>query len=450
MTREEAKSLVLDYVYGELPEDRRAEFESILQDDPELRTEVDSIRVVREATASLEPVHLPQEVRKSLMKAASRRIAEREALDSNILTLIERFFLSPSFAGSLVVLVALGVGIHLILETGLDDRIARLERGEKAAVHRNMPESEPGPSGPPLPDSPSLATGAVAEVVSKETAPRKLVSSVAAEAKLEGDKPALQPTVATPARKKGPATRGQGDASRRYATATATDRSAVSPKLRVKAGGKPDSSLGFIGTGSTGSSAKGGGDSAGYGRIAAKSRPAAARPEPSKAAPPTASGKWAEAPTADNNVTLGLVSAKVPSEGIARSKAGRDPPEDSRNGDSLAEERSVEQREEESLDGDRNLDMDTEKDKRGIRELDRARELRSGGDLEDALSSYLKALSRGLEGRELEDALYEAAEVALRLGRTDAARKLVDRLSRKAGNEERARKLLDQLGNQAK
>ena len=137
MTRDEAVLRVLDYCYGEMSQKEAAEFEALLQADEALAREVEQVRSVRKAVSAVvqRPV-LPEEVRRGLMFAARRRLAARREERRFLPEWLERFLLSPAFAGAMVVVVALGAGFHLVSRFGTESLLGEAERSEAVLLSR--------------------------------------------------------------------------------------------------------------------------------------------------------------------------------------------------------------------------------------------------------------------------------------------------------------------------
>jgi len=308
MTREEARTLTVDYLYGELSREEAVEFETAMDKDPELRAEVESFMDVRRATASLGEVHLPAEVRRRLVRAAGRYAGEQHSTQTEFMSFIERFFLSPAFSSGLVVLVALGVGVHLIMETGVDDRITRLERAETAAVSE-------------------IARAAPAAAPEEEA----VFDERPDEDKAGGES---RTDAVLEAQIKGRAMGGGGRAS--------------------------------------------------------------------------------------------MVVAKVDEPTVERKEASAPVPAAKPRMKKVAESDRYEEAEHVVL-------------------LDEARRLGNTGERDASLAAYMRAISEGLSKEALKDALYEAAEVARLLGKTEVARALLERLSGLPGGMKRAKRALKML-----
>jgi len=436
MTREEASKRVLDYVYGEMSVDSRREFEDLLRDDAELRAEVESITEVRRVTADLEPVHLPQDVRKALIRAARRKIAVHEGQELDIRTMIERFFLSPAFSGALVVLVSLGVGLHLILETGLDDRITRLEKNERAAARGDVAPATPTPKKTKPAEEAEAKTEATAATVS--------TADLATDGSRAQDGPAEARAVFHKPLAKAPSKAGKARPKRHRSRKPSSYRRPAGPVAVVdmarqgvasgEAGGdshKAPESVYNLGIKTSG---KGGGGTVGSGRAAVPPAP--------DSTPAVASG-FAEAPTPSGDrrpsaadgglLTRGPVSGRKAAEHTRERKARKLSLE-------TAAPPAAESMDEDRSDGD---------ELRTRAALLEARKRRARGDLALALTAYQRALAGDLEGQDLRDALYEAADTARKLGRTDTARQFLERLSRLPGGAARGAEMMMELDAEA-
>ncbi len=383
MTSDEARGRVLEYAYGEMSPDEVARFEAVLAGDEALRAEVEAVRAVREAASRLTAVPLPVDVRVRLLREAERYARRRAGTVPVFWSFLERFLLSPAFAGALVVVVAVGVGVHLLLEVGTEDRLIRIERAERAAVSESAPaEARAGPAGE------RDRAGGVPPVGGAETDARKggWRGRFAAEPTARGDQDEAKAT---------PAARAPAGSARERARKKAPEKVAMQPAPppartpadRVQAarddveqrvpvtGGLSTESLEKAAGGRSSAVRLGGGG---------PTRLPAARPEATAAAPP----------------------AMEAEEGVAQP--------------AVAEDRG-------QTPGKAQAD------------LTRARQLKARGSLDAALTAYRKALGSGtLTGTALRDALAEAAEVAIALGRTDAARALVERLKALPGGPARA------------
>lgn len=380
MTSDEARGRVLDYAYGEMSPEEVARFEAVLAGDEALRADVEAVRAVREAASGLAAVPLPVDVRARLLREAERYARRRAGTVPVLWSFLERFLLSPAFAGALVVVVAVGVGVHLLLEVGTEDRLSRIERAERAAVS----ESEPAEAPAVLAGERDRA-GGVPPVGGAETDARKEErrGRFAAKPTARGDQDEAKATPAAPAgsareraRKKAtekvaiqpPPAPARTPADRRV-QATPTDVMARAPaglsaEVPATAAGRRPSAVRLGGGGTT--------------------RRPAARPEAAGAAPP--------AEEAEGGVAQPAV-AEDREQALGKAQA----------------------------------------------DLARARLLKAEGSLDAALTAYRKALgSDTLTGADLCDALAEAAEVALALGRPDAARAFIERLKALPGGPARA------------
>lgn len=141
MTPEEARQRVLDFVYGEMSPDEAARFQTLVANDASLRAEVEAVQAIRDAASEYMRMPLPVDVRAHLLREAARYARKRAGTEPAFWSFLERFLLSPAFTGVLVVVVALGAGVHLLLEMGPEDRLTRIERMERVAV--SEPESAP-------------------------------------------------------------------------------------------------------------------------------------------------------------------------------------------------------------------------------------------------------------------------------------------------------------------
>lgn len=380
MTSDEARGRVLDYAYGEMSPDEAARFEALLASDPALQAEVEAVRAVREAASGLAAVPLPVDVRVRLLREAERYARKRAKTVPVFWSFLERFLLSPAFTGAMVVVVALGVGVHLLLETGTEDRLSRIERAERAAV------SEPGPAEALFaPAGDQDRAGLVAPVGGSETDERteERRGRVVAETTARGDNSAAQ-ALAEPARER---TRKKAAEKVVMGPPPAPPRT-IAVTDRVEATGE-EAGAGVAVTGRLSTEALGkasGGRSSASGLSGqGATRLPAARPQAAAEGPPRAEE----------------------SEANAARQAATD---------------------------ERDQDRDE-----GLAHLARARHLKSRGDLDSALTAYRKALRAGtLAGTDLRDALAEAAEVAIALQRPEAARAFLERLKALPGGPARA------------
>lgn len=128
MTQEEAKTRIIDYVYGEMSELEIKEFETIMNSYPEIAREVDILRKIRSAINTLPAPELPQRIKSRLMVNAVKRAELHKKRREGLLTWLEKLFLSPAFASAMVIVVALGVGVHIIM---LDHRLGDIERYDR-------------------------------------------------------------------------------------------------------------------------------------------------------------------------------------------------------------------------------------------------------------------------------------------------------------------------------
>ncbi len=375
MTSDEARGRVLDFVYGEMSPDEAARFEALLASDEALRAEVEAVRAVREAAAGLGAVPLPVDVRVRLLREAERTARKRAGTVPVFWSLLERFLLSPAFTGAMVVVVAVGVGVHLLLEMGTEDRPSRIERAERVAVSRSEPAEEKA-EVPVAPAGDERAPGTTT-VLAERGGAVEAGERDAARATPAGQAPAA--FARAKARKKVAEKVAMGPPPAPARTQVAADR----VEATGEKAGAGVAVTGGLSTEALGKAAGGRSSTPGPGRGGTTRLPAA-RFEAAAAAPP----------------------AEEAEEGVAEHTVAEDrerAPDDARA------------------------------------DLARARHLKAAGNLDAALAAYRKALGTGtLAGTDLCDALAEAAEVAIALDRPDTARALVERLKAVPGGPARA------------
>lgn len=374
MTPEEAKGRVLDYAYGEMSPDEAARFEALMASDPILRAEVEAVRGVREAASRLAAVPMPGDVRVRLLREAERYARKRAGRHPVFWSLLERFLLSPAFTGAMVVVVAVGIGVHLLLEMGTEDRLTRIERAERVALSepdsREVPAAPGGDEGRAGMEAPVGGTG------SHEANTR---GRFVAESSPRGAKDEAKTT---------PAAKEPAKARK------------TAPLEKVALGPPPAPSQTVLDR-----------DDKGFRAEQAVTGP------PSAEAVGMAGSRRSGATHPAREETTRLPAA--------RPHAAPTSPPASEAAPDTARTASVEEREP-SLDDAR-------------ADLARARHLKSRGALDAALAAYREALKAGtLTGSDLEDALAEAAEVAIALRRPDTARAYLDRLKTLPGGPARA------------
>lgn len=152
MTRDEAQKLVLDYAYGEIAPSVVAAFEAWLNRDPELKARLDEIKLVRGVAAKLPDVRLTRDVRVRIMASARAKASVRHQKSNPVSAVIWEFltrtFLSPAFMGTAAVLVAVGVGLELYIDMGGRDSIEIADQQEKTATLSPMAELAPAEPAP--------------------------------------------------------------------------------------------------------------------------------------------------------------------------------------------------------------------------------------------------------------------------------------------------------------
>lgn len=127
MTPEEARSRLLDYVYGEMSPQEATEFEGLIAIDPVLKAEVESFMEVRSVVSKAHPMELPVEIREHIMRAARRAIRGEQ----RFISWLERIFMSPAISVGVMVVLVAGVGIHMSgnwSDSALVEHEMRLER----------------------------------------------------------------------------------------------------------------------------------------------------------------------------------------------------------------------------------------------------------------------------------------------------------------------------------
>lgn len=445
MTREQARALVLDYVYGELSPGDASAFEAVLREDPELRAEVEAVAFVQRAASGLERPELPILVRGRLV-AAARRESRRRAM-ARRWEALEKLFLSPVFLGATGIIAAVGVGIHLILTQGTEDPWARMDREQRTAV---LSSAEP-PAASPAEDE-------AARVAEASLADREKVVTPAAVPPRRETAAALQST-STLDRTGGAGGKAAWRTKASKARSTAEDVEAWEGPA-VERGGMTS---GSAGTGYGGGIARG--DSALASPSAGERRGRASqegsvgllsRPAPSEGSVALRTGKKTEAsgpppvaapgPTAildRSTEDLDLVSgAEEAPRAPAKEERGRfatPPPVVSAPAARSVLSASEPESAADARPAQAKAARVEAEDPAGL--LAEARDLRAGGYLHDALDAYRRALTAGPSGDVLADTLAEAAELARTLGRTAEADGYLARLERLPGGTARAAKI---------
>jgi len=450
MTRDQARDRLMDYAYGELSRGEAEAFEEVLREDPELRHELDAIRLVREASAGLQRPELPAMARHRILLAARAESHKRAILRR--WEGLQRLFLSPVFLGAAAVIVAVGVGVHLILTQGTEDSWSRIDREQRVAV---LSQGEPSPAeGAAV--SPAAPGPAAEEEALGKAASAEMASTLATAA--PADRTAEEKVLATVAPARGAKARPAKEMAGRTRAATGDDGVAGILGGAPQAGAWGAGGLKGGGGGvATGSGA--GIGSTGYGRAAPAREQVAPRPMAKAEAPgpaPTAAPREAatvplgetgayqmlDSPDGDRKAAAqdeSLPARKTAERGDARRKtaaredsgrfaapppAAASAPEPSSNGAESASTTAA------RVPAESPADL-----------VDLARELRAAGYLVDALAAYRRALTAGPTGDLLADALAEAAEVARELGQNAQADAFLSRLEKLPGGVERAAKI---------
>lgn len=398
MNRDAATARVLDYVYGEMTPDEAEAFETVLAADAELAAEVEALRGLRKAASGLPSVHLPAEARRRILRAAHThaRMASR-AFD--FAGFLERLILSPGFSGALVVLVALGVGTHLLMYGGMDHE-PTLTEIEVRSVAREMATARKTTA--------VAETREVAEAASRPAEP--VAQAGASEAPAPERTAPRRPRVAT--------------AAADLLDTGGSGRFASSP-----------SGLGILGVGKGGGGMGGGGAgigaSGGLGSRSSASAQDGVRPTfatstvtdsvPASGSKPADGGPSAGERSASASRDDSSGKDKKKAEAMPVATAAPSPPA-APAGKSFAAEEAGDAPVANKADADGEL-----QDARGI--LAKARQLRSAGKDVAALDAYGRAIASGLTGKDLEAALVEAAALARRLGREALANAYEERLS---------------------
>ena len=433
MTREEATTKVLDYVYGELAPAAAREFEALLAIDEALRAEVAEVTEVRRAAAAMPRVELPRDLRHVLMAAAKRRTAARRRARSGVSALIERFFLSPAFSAGLLVVVVASAGAHLLGRFDLDRPLVTLEGIERSEAFRRSRQAEVASKAPPAERAQATAeaAGPAAVVAAPAAAPGKMVEAgdanrLARDGKVAaGGKTTVTMTTSL-ARHEATGRFAEPPPAKAGAAADASHASAVVDKVaetRMPAGSAPGtaekrqagpSDLGGLGLLGGEGAGHGGGGAVGRGAVGvvasapmaeeAVSGERGAKRKAEKEVAPVAQS--APMPTAAAQAVVGVPAAPVTTSAPARAPASA----------SMAAKPKADLRPEAD-----------EKEAAPAEALARARRARTDGRLADALALYERALP-GLQGAVLKDALREAADVAGRLGRDSVKKAFLDRL----------------------
>jgi len=400
MNREAATARVLEYVYGEMTPDEAEAFEKVLAADADLAAEVEALRSVRKAASGLPRVHLPSEARRRILRAAHNhaRMASR-AFD--FAGFLERLVLSPGFSGALVVVVALGVGTHLVMYGGIDQEPSLTELEARSASREIAADKRPT---------------AVAETREVAAAPADEPSGGVPQA---GTAQAPEPGKPGPKR------------SRASAFADLLDTRAAGAK-----GGEADgfanapAGLGIIGMG------RGGGGAGGMGGGAlGKSDAGPAARAPDAPRPVVAAEKASPAPKpADSDRSYDEERAEASRDDAGHGKAKKkaeSPMAAAPSPAPASAPASSGKPAASTATADATLAFETASegeptDARGL--LAAARKQRAAGRDVAALDLYGRAIAAGLAGRDLETALAEAAALARKLGRTALATAYEERL----------------------
>ena len=168
MTREEARELLLDYLYGELDPERVREFERILATDEELRRELEGLRLVRAQARRLRTARLSSRAKRRIMDLARRHSPVPDK------TGVARFVLSPVVAGGLAMVLVL-VGAYVLFRPGPQQS----KRATTGVAEVGMPVEQRAEEGayrlesePRSGEGPTVARRRAAQEPSPDTAQR--------------------------------------------------------------------------------------------------------------------------------------------------------------------------------------------------------------------------------------------------------------------------------------
>ncbi len=135
---------LVDYVYGELSEQRALEVEQRLERDPDARAEVDSLKAVRAAFSALPDAQPSPKVTYDILRearvAAADRAAQRKSWFGGGLP---KLLMHPAFA-SVCALVLVSGAILALQKTGADRPIAPVAADEELGVFAAKSEATTG------------------------------------------------------------------------------------------------------------------------------------------------------------------------------------------------------------------------------------------------------------------------------------------------------------------
>ncbi|MCA9518836.1 MAG: hypothetical protein KC635_28065, partial [Myxococcales bacterium] len=165
LTRQELDDLLVDYLYDELDDARRAEFEAGVQAYPDLAAEVEAHQQTRSMARALPQVALPAGFLEGLMAQVEAapapaapaptptRAAAASAKPAGLFARFASFFLQPNFAMAVSALVVAGVAA-LVIAKGAhqgDDADDQIVHGGASLSAAESPAERPVvvPPAPP-------------------------------------------------------------------------------------------------------------------------------------------------------------------------------------------------------------------------------------------------------------------------------------------------------------
>jgi len=148
MVREELRQEAVEYVYGDLPADRKAAFESEMAGNPALKEEVAQLAALKERLSEVSEVQPPEHLVASVLADAeefsrSRNIAK--APERSWVGLLQALLLRPQVGLGFVAVIVVALGIHVLREADRPAPPGSMERTKRefAAAPAKAPPPEP-------------------------------------------------------------------------------------------------------------------------------------------------------------------------------------------------------------------------------------------------------------------------------------------------------------------
>ena len=158
MNCQEVKENLISYLYDELPESARGEFERALADCPDCAAELDELRGVHELVATVPRLDVPAQIHNNILREARLAAGEMNTRRDRGFSFAS-FFSSPAFATALVVCLAVTVGLVLNRQAEpeyAEQGPATLAQNESLDTVATITEDELEEARSPAPSPPGL------------------------------------------------------------------------------------------------------------------------------------------------------------------------------------------------------------------------------------------------------------------------------------------------------